>query len=531
MTFVPNAPRIPNTEILTTLGTGGMGKVYLARFSRAAFGFEKLVAVKVVRPERMNQTGVEAMFVDEARLVARIDHPSVAQVFDFGRSEGAFYLVMEYVQGCSLGHLLGAGLRPPPLICATIVARVCRGLHAAHELRDTDGALLNVVHRDVTPSNLVLTFEGDVKILDFGIALMRARSAPTTGAGQIRGKPTYLAPEQVNGEAISRRTDIYALSIVLHELLTGEKLFRREDVMSDKTILLPQDWGEIAAQVDPPSKNAGPLPEGLDDVVMIGLSIRPEDRFVNARAMAQALETIIEREGTESLPSYVDRELHDLRAEHNAELRALLGGEKKGMETPPHPGTESALAAPRTEGTATELKTYAVRKRSVRSEVRPTTEHHQATPVLDRSPEAPQRHRRGGPGLLIVAMLLLILGVGGALYMRRPQPPADASIEPLPIPPPPSPVPRARATSPAEAPNPTWVADPQPAASPMETPPKKARVPKKTRVPKKRPTQPRRQASPPRTRIPKKPRTRTVDRPKRREKPTPGDDPDIITEW
>lgn len=332
-------PDIPNTELLTEIGKGGMGRVFLARY-HGAYGFEKQVAVKVISPEKGDRDDIRAMFLDEARLAAQLDHPSIAQVYDFGEVDRTLYLVMEYIGGMSLAELLVTQVRLPPLICASVAAHVCRGLHAAHELRDMNGQLLNVVHRDVTPQNLVLTFDGRMKILDFGIALMRERSAPVTGVGFIRGKPTYISPEQYAGAKLDRRTDLYSLSIVLHELLTGQKLFLIEDYLKQHATGETSGWQEYARSVGAPSTLVEGLPAGLDEVVMKGLSIDREERPENARALALALEEIVRREGGETLEAFVEREFSQAREEHDERLRLLQGGAPSTEVTnAPHPGT------------------------------------------------------------------------------------------------------------------------------------------------------------------------------------------------
>ncbi len=220
----------PGLEILTKLSSGGMGDVLLAR-RRGVHGFEKLLAVKTIRGDLARRNDIRAMFHDEAKLVARLDHPAIAQVYDFGEEDGLLYLAMEYVPGLSLNKLLVKRQRPVPhLIAARIAADVCRGLHAAHQLTDVEGKPLGVVHRDVTPGNVILTFDGHVKILDFGIAFMNERESPDTQVGELKGKPSYMAPEQLRGERVDRRSDLYSLSVVLHEMLTGRKLFTKNNI-------------------------------------------------------------------------------------------------------------------------------------------------------------------------------------------------------------------------------------------------------------------------------------------------------------
>jgi eukaryotic-like serine/threonine-protein kinase len=440
-------PNIPNFDVLTRLGAGGMGRVYLAKH-RGAYGFEKLLAVKVIHPERGQHEGLRAMFLDEARLVAQLHHPAIAQVYDFGESEGALYLVMEYVSGVSLSELLVEGRRLPPLICASIVAAVCRGLHAAHEAKDVQGRALNVVHRDVTPSNLVLTFGGQMKILDFGIALMRHRSAPITSAGQIRGKPTYYSPEQIEGEPIDRRTDIYSLAIVMHEILTGQKLFSLDEFLGRPAA--PRNWKELAGRVQAPSASIGPLPGGLDQIVMRGLAVEPSARYQDARAMAVDLEAIIEREGCETLESFVERQFERKREIHEAQMRSILGGTPLLAPIEQHPGTLDDVDPPPVPEVPTQPGE--LERPDPATTIAPPPPPPAPRSITTPLPIAPPPKKRRGA--LIAA--LLAIGVGTVLFLAlgsepeavKPEgPPQSAEkiaekmakkiVEPTPIAPPP----------------------------------------------------------------------------------------------
>jgi eukaryotic-like serine/threonine-protein kinase len=324
--------RLGTLEIIGELGPGGMGAVLLARKS-GAHGFEKLIAVKTIRRDLLRSEQARLMFLDEARLMARLDHPSIAQVHDFGEEDGVLYLAMEYVAGVTLQKLLAAGKAPfPPAVAARLVAEVCRGLHAAHELTDHGGRKLGVVHRDISPNNLMLSFDGHIKILDFGIALFRDREAPVTQVGLLRGKPAYMSPEQLLGRPIDRKSDIYATGIVLWELLTGQKLFTA-DLM--RRISEASEPPAIA----PPSSLGGPMPPTLDAAALKALAIRPEDRFPDARAMAIALEPAAMSSDPGEVDTFLERVLSGAREDHRAHLSALLepfsGG--RAPRTPPPP--------------------------------------------------------------------------------------------------------------------------------------------------------------------------------------------------
>lgn len=315
--MIPQAPdKLGGYQVLHQLKAGGMGQVLLARKTGAG-GFERLAAVKTIKAELRDRVELRAMFLDEAKLLARLTHPGIAQIYDFGEEEdGTLFLAMEYVAGVRFTELSRREL--DPAIAARAMAQVCRGLHAAHELTDLHGRLMGVVHRDVTPENLMLTFEGRIKVLDFGIALVRGRTAPVTEYGTIKGKPPYLSPEQIKNQPVDRRTDIFSAAVVLHELLTGEPVFHGESVYAIARAI-------ETADIEPPSQLLGEtLPDGLDEVVMTGMRRDPDERFQNALAMAEALERVAERAGGESLERFARRELADELAEHRAWLRDIV---------------------------------------------------------------------------------------------------------------------------------------------------------------------------------------------------------------
>ncbi|MFO0725400.1 MAG: protein kinase [Myxococcota bacterium] len=301
------------------LGVGGMGEVLLARRT-GALGFEKLIAVKTIRADRAHHEEARRMFTDEARLLARLDHPSIAQVYDLGEQDGVLYLAMEYVPGIALGTWLSKKKSPfPPGIAAQIVAAAARGLNAAHELADLDGRPLGVVHRDISPQNVMVGFDGRVKVLDFGVAWMRYREAQSTETGAVKGKLAYLAPEQIKSRPIDRRTDIYALSIVLYELLTAKRLFGGDGSSLAAALRRPK--------ISPPSSKESAVSPELDAIVMRGLETDKDLRWPDARSMALALEEEVKRIGGESLEAYALRELAPLAQENKAFL-------KRAMETP-----------------------------------------------------------------------------------------------------------------------------------------------------------------------------------------------------
>lgn len=327
--------RVGAYEVLYELKSGGMGSVLLGR-RRGPGSFEKLVAIKTIRAELAAAQQVRAMFLDEAALLARLTHPAVAAVHDFGEEGKNLYLVMEYVAGVSL-HAV-AELAPPPHIVAGILAEACRGLHAAHELRDLHGGPLGVVHRDVSPDNLLLGFDGHVKVIDFGIALIKNRQAPVTELGMLKGKPPYMSPEQIKNEPIDRRSDVFALGAVLWELLVGEPLFSGDSIYA---IARAVEHQEIAR----PSSLVEHLPPGLDSIVLEALSRDLDARTPTAAAMAARLDEVVASSEGETLEEWTHRSLAQEREAHRRWLAQVLSG---GQAAPPMgraTGAVTALAA------------------------------------------------------------------------------------------------------------------------------------------------------------------------------------------
>src|SRR4051812_7865173 len=202
------ATRFGKYSLVARLATGGMAEIFLARLQGVA-GFEKLVCIKRILPHLARDKQFVAMFLDEARIAARISHPNVCQVFELGEIEGSYYIAMEYLEGVPLGcfrRRAALGVLPDPRLVAGIAIQACEALHHAHQLKNTDGSVMEVVHRDVSPQNVFVTVDGIVKVLDFGIAKAQGAHAKT-GTGAIKGTSAYMSPEQLRGERVDRRTD------------------------------------------------------------------------------------------------------------------------------------------------------------------------------------------------------------------------------------------------------------------------------------------------------------------------------------
>jgi serine/threonine-protein kinase len=274
--------------ISTEIAAGGMATVHLGRLLGPA-GFARVVAIKRLHAHLAGDPDLVAMLLDEARVAARIRHPNVVPTLDVVATGGELFLVMEYVEGESLSRLLRAAVAarrgpPPPRVVAAVVCGALHGLHAAHEARGENGEPLHVVHRDVSPQNLLVGADGVARVLDFGIAKAVGRSQATR-AGVMKGKLGYMAPEQLRFEPVSARTDVYAAAVVLWEALTCARLFAGEDEQVVRDIL--------AGDAPPPSTLAPGLPEGLDAIVARGMAIDPAARFASAREMALAVERVV----------------------------------------------------------------------------------------------------------------------------------------------------------------------------------------------------------------------------------------------
>jgi len=266
---------------------GGMATLHYGRLLGPA-GFSRTVAIKRLHAHLSEDPDFVAMFLDEARLAARIHHPNVIQTLDVESSEGEIFVVLDYVHGDSLSRLLREARRvgepaTPELVCAILFGAL-EGLHAAHEARDPKGEPLELVHRDVSPHNILIGTDGIARVLDFGVAKARGR-AQTTRVGQLKGKLSYMAPEQLRGGKVTRRSDIFSAAVVLWEALTGARLFQGDDEGDVVNRLL-------AEEIPSPRQCAPFLTRELEAIVMRGLERDPARRFPTARHMALAIEDL-----------------------------------------------------------------------------------------------------------------------------------------------------------------------------------------------------------------------------------------------
>src|SRR4051812_41518984 len=277
-------------ELLATIGVGGMASVILAR-QRGPAGFEKAVVIKLIHPHMAQDTVAVNMLLDEAKIASQLDHQNIVHTYELGEAHGTYYIVMEYLAGESLGQVLKQGGKQhhdlPPFVAAKIVADAADGLHYAHDLTDFNGQPLGIVHRDVSPGNIVVQYNGAVKVVDFGIAKAQGR-VTSTQDGELKGKYGYMSPEQIKNESMDRRSDVFSLGVVLWESLTRRRLFQADNVAATLMQILQGDR-------TPPSAYDPEIPHALDAVALRALAPEARDRFQSVAEMKQAIDDAIWR--------------------------------------------------------------------------------------------------------------------------------------------------------------------------------------------------------------------------------------------
>ncbi len=269
--------RFGKYQLLERISHGGMAEVFRAKTFGAA-GFERTVAIKLLLPTVAMDHDFITMLVDEAKIAGQLNHANIAQIFDLGMADGRYYIVQEFVNGKDLRAICREMSQRDELMsvaqCCHVLLKMCEGLEYAHNKRDAAGRALNLVHRDVSPQNVVVSREGEVKLIDFGIAKAEGRATRTL-AGLVKGKFAYMSPEQIRGLPVDRRSDVFACGIVLHEMLTGKPLFRRKSEF--ETLKRAR-----SAEIEPPSQTNPAVPPELDRVVLRALARHVEDRHQTA---------------------------------------------------------------------------------------------------------------------------------------------------------------------------------------------------------------------------------------------------------
>jgi len=445
-------------EFLVPIAEGGMASVWAARL-RGSRGFSKTVAVKTMLPSVSDDPQFEQMFLDEAQIASRIRHPNVVEILDLGEEDEVLYLVMEWVDGEPLSNLRRAAAKHggiPRNIAVRIIADASAGLHAAHELKDEAGQLVGLVHRDISPQNVLITFDGVVKIVDFGVAKAAGRSTGQTTAGQVKGKPPYMSPEQALGEPVDRRTDVFALGIILYQLTTGKHPFRGEsdlvtlqNIVSDKPVVPPRAYDKQ-------------YPRALEALLMKALDRDREARFQTCAELESAIDHAfgaeMPRARTEDVAKFM-REMLGSRGEDRR--KALLesiraadartAGRASLPEVPPSRPVDSSTFTPLDSSAGFEIVGGAAESSEARSA--------KVTPYGATIP-APMSSRRSRAPVAAAAGLAMLLGVGAFVALRSPARPAGAKPSSamqaaprpeqraMPAPPPPEPAPAVAGSAP-----------------------------------------------------------------------------------
>lgn len=380
-----------------------MATVYLSKM-RLAGGLDRLVALKTIHQHLAKEQTFVDMFLDEARIASQITHPNVCGVYDFGEVGEVYYLAMEYLVGEPLfdviNRIVAARsddlLQALPYIAARIIADACEGLHAAHDLKSADGRHLGVVHRDVSPQNLFITYEGAVKVVDFGCAKALER-VTQTGAGVLKGKVSYAAPEQLREEAVDARADVFALGICLWETLTLRQLFRRDTAIKSAMAALEEP-------IPRATLNAPWVPEELADIAQTALRRDPNARYQSARDLGRALRAFVARTGvpfeSAEIAEWMKHLFHDRHAEVLQSVAEVEATEAAPMEVTPsnpsqQPDQNDSLGLP--------VASSARRERAPL--LRPEDERHTSPP-----------QKRTGRTLGAIALLALASGGAYAAY-------------------------------------------------------------------------------------------------------------------
>ncbi|MBI3184428.1 MAG: serine/threonine protein kinase [Myxococcales bacterium] len=419
-------------QLLKKIASGGMGQIFLAR-AAGERGFEKLLVIKRILPHLLEDEEFFTMFFDEARVSARLNHPNIVQIFDLGEVEGSHFLAMEYVPGEDLRRLdklLRSMEQSIPLgLACRIIADAAAGLDYAHKARDSQGQPLGIVHRDVSPQNILVGFDGGVKLIDFGVAKAAGRGQQTA-TGILKGKYAYMSPEQVDGLEIDHRSDIFALGIVFWEILTAKRLFKGESDLT--TMRLVKD-----CSVPPPSRVSSELPPAIDEIILKALARNRDQRYPDAMAFRLAIEEFSLEQKQPSSSAHLVAFLRELYADRIAEEADVASMDQLQPDEQLDP-----------TGTPSRSSTMRVDRAAPKASAKPGG-------TVSLSPA----HRRRLPWALIAVAVVLAVGAGLALPRLLP---AKPSTEPMPpasaLPPPPSPNPPASVSEPPRPPPPAPIA-------------------------------------------------------------------------
>jgi serine/threonine protein kinase len=444
-TLVPGY-RLDRYELLCPIASGGMASVWLARL-RGKRGFEKLFAIKTIKTELISDAHFQEMFLDEARIHSRIIHPNVAQILELGEQNDILYIVMEYVDGDSLAKINRLsnkrGSPLPPNVSMRVVADMCAGLHAAHQLKDAAGESLCVVHRDVSPQNVLVTTSGQSKVIDFGLVKAKNRTTADTQSGVVKGKIRYMAPEQVGGTAIDHRADVWAAGMCLYELITGLTPYHDEDDL---------DVVKRLMSADPLPRFHVALPPQIEKILLKAIVKDPEGRFASCGAMRRAIESAIHELAltaeADDVAEFIEATLPELASKRQKTIgKALVAAEERGARPGSVPPPSTVVGPrPAVDPIETPDMAFAATEVSARDKLTsdaalPLTRKRAETERLDsdpagnvssygRTPSATtlrdqlgERRRRGGLAFWIAAFA--VASAGAFILWPRESPPSS----------------------------------------------------------------------------------------------------------
>jgi tRNA A-37 threonylcarbamoyl transferase component Bud32 len=424
--------RLGKYEIIKRLATGGMAEIFLARVSGLP-GFQKMVVIKRILPQLATKTDFVEMFLDEARIAATLQHPNVVQMYDVGVVDGNYFIAMEYLHGedvRSLSRILHRQDKKLPLEHAlNVVIGVSSGLHYAHEKVGFDGKPLEIVHRDVTPQNIIVTYDGAVKLLDFGIAKASNRFGETR-FGTLKGKVPYMSPEQCRGEPLDRRSDIFSLGIMLYELTLGKRLYQGK---SDFEVLKQI----VEGTVTPPSELDKEYPKALEEIVMRALEKEKDKRYQTARDIQADLESMVRADRLHVSPIALTRFMEEtfgnkIEAWREAQAKGVTLGEHLEKQPVVEVKLEDDDLEELGETQAREAERIAAERAAFRQKIeRAHSGAHDVVPAnldavtraLQPPPREPEeeapRLKRGPPWMVIgTAALVAAIGVAVVLHSR-----------------------------------------------------------------------------------------------------------------
>ena len=462
-------------KLLRRLAAGGMGEIWLAE-QKGSAGFSKRVVVKTILECFADDPSLVEMFLDEGRIAANLTHPNIAQIFDLGQcgrgAEAPYYIAMEYVHGRDLRDLLISNIERkqfiPLNLVLRIIADVCQGLHHAHSHKNRQGQPDGIIHRDVSPQNILITFDGVVKIVDFGVAKATERASKTK-SGVLKGKYAYMSPEQVRSKPLDARSDVFSVGVVLYELVTGRRLFKRDSEMKTLDAV-------ISAIVPKPRRFDTSVPPEVESIILKALALRPKERFQSAQEMQLAIEDLM-----------IELQLPASSAHLAAFMQEIYGGADEDEEKLAGRGSRSRSELMHKMESLPGVSDKAEFKLERTGSFTPMSGLHSA----DSSTHEPTRNllpggvprrkpavKRNPWFVPMLGMLAGLLGVGGyfavSALLQKPQsekPESVATVEPAikpPTPPPPAPEPKVEPETKPE-PEPT----PVPEATPVKKPSKK----------------------------------------------------------